>query len=125
MVESGDMFRGTGGGFLIGLVGFFMRVFGLSDFERFTPDTFLEDNQDLSELGLEATVIHLPGHSKGSIGILTNGGDFFCGDLLVNIDKPVKNTLIDDQARLSESVERLKTLEIRTVYPGHGKPFLF
>lgn len=107
------------------MVGFFMRVFGLSDFERFTLDTFLEDNQDLSELGLEATVIHLPGHSKGSIGILTKGGDFFSGDLLVNIDKPVKNTLIDDQARFSESAERLKTLEIRTVYPGHGKPFLF
>lgn len=37
--------------------------------------------------------------------------------------KPAKNTLIDDPAEYDASVGRLKTLEIKTVYPGHGKPF--
>jgi len=31
--------------------------------------------------------------------------------------------LIDDQAKYDASLERLKTLEIKTIYPGHGKPF--
>jgi len=123
MVESGDMFVDTKGGVMIGLVGLLMKALGLSDYERFTPDLYLEDNQDLSAYGLDATIIHIPGHSKGSIGVLTAGGDLFCGDLLVNTDKPAKNTLIDDPAEYDASVERLRTLEIKTVYPGHGKPF--
>ena len=124
MVESGDMFADTRGGVLIGLVGFVMKILGLSDYERFTPDVLLEDNQDLSALGLDATVVHVPGHSDGSIGVLTAGGDFFCGDLLVNTDKPSMNTLIDEQVEYDASVGRLKALMINTVYPGHGKPFL-
>jgi len=123
MVESGDMFVDAKGGVMIGLVGFLMKVLGLSDYERFTPDTYFDDGQDLSAYGLDATVIHFPGHSKGSIGVLTAGGDLFCGDLLVNTGKPAKNTLIDDSAEYEASVERLRTLEIKTVYPGHGKPF--
>lgn len=123
MVESGDMFVDARGGVLIGLVGFLMRILGLSDYEKFTPDIYLEDDQDLSQYGLDATIIHAPGHSKGSIGVLTADGDLFCGDLLVNTDKPARNTLIDDPAEYDASVERLRTLEIRTVYPGHGKPF--
>jgi len=43
---------------------------------------FLEEGQPLSDVGLDASVLHLPGHSKGSIGILTASGDLFCGDLL-------------------------------------------
>jgi glyoxylase-like metal-dependent hydrolase (beta-lactamase superfamily II) len=123
MVESGDMFVDTRGGVLVGLVGLLMKILGLSDYEKFTPDMYLEDNQDLSAFGLYATIIHIPGHSKGSIGVLTADGDLFCGDLLVNTGKPAKNTLIDDSAEYDASVERLRTLEIKTVYPGHGKPF--
>lgn len=68
-------------------------------------------------------MIHFPGHSRGSIGVLTAGGDLFCGDLLINTDKPARNTLIDDRAKYDASVERLRTLEVKTVYPGHGRPF--
>jgi glyoxylase-like metal-dependent hydrolase (beta-lactamase superfamily II) len=123
MVESGDMFVDARGGVVIGLVGFLMRVLGLSNYERFTPDTYLEDGHDLSEHGFDARVVHIPGHSKGSIGILTTEGDLFCGDILGNTGKPAKTTIVDDSTELDASVERLRTLEIKTVYPGHGKPF--
>jgi glyoxylase-like metal-dependent hydrolase (beta-lactamase superfamily II) len=123
MVESGDMFVDTKGGAMIGLVSFLMKVLGLGDYERFTPDLYLEDDLSLSPLGLDATVIHFPGHSRGSIGVLTAGGELFCGDLLINTDKPARNTLIDDRAKYDASVERLRTLEVKTVYPGHGRPF--
>ncbi|MDH5792845.1 MAG: MBL fold metallo-hydrolase, partial [Candidatus Bathyarchaeota archaeon] len=122
MTESGDMFRGMKG-FTVAIVRMMLPLVGLSRYDSFTPDIFLEDGQDLSEYGFDARVVHVPGHSKGSIGILTTEGDLFCGDLLVNMDKPVKNTLIDDSAELDASVEKLRTLEIKTVYPGHGKPF--
>jgi glyoxylase-like metal-dependent hydrolase (beta-lactamase superfamily II) len=100
------------------------RLFVSKDsFEAFTPDVFVEDGQDLSEYGVDARVIGLPGHSRGSIGLLTAGGELFCGDLLMNMFRPELHFLIDDLADCSASVEKLRALPIGTVYPGHGKPF--
>jgi len=98
-------------------------LFGFGKPERFKPDLYVEDGYDFSGSGFDAKVLHLPGHSKGSIGILTAGGDLFCGDLLENKDKPVLNSIMDDLATANASVEKLKSLKINTVYPGHGKPF--
>lgn len=92
-------------------------------FKPFKPDLYVEDGCDLSEYGFDAKVLHLPGHSKGSIGILTASGELFCGDLLMNMVKPDLHFLIDDLADFHASIEKLKNLEINTVYPGHGKPF--
>jgi hydroxyacylglutathione hydrolase len=122
MAESGDMFRGVKG-LTVAIIKILLPLVGMSRYDSFTPDIILEDGHDLSEYGLDARVVHFPGHSKGSIGVLTAGGGLFCGDLLGNTDKPAKTTLIDDSAELDASVERLRTLEIKTVYPGHGRPF--
>jgi hydroxyacylglutathione hydrolase len=92
-------------------------------FKSFIPDLLVMDGQDLSAFGFDATVIHLPGHSKGSIGILTADGSLFCGDLLMNMFKPDQHFLIDDLADFSTSIDKLKKLTIRMVYPGHGSPF--
>ena len=122
MAESGDMFRGMKV-LAVAIIRSLLPLIGLSRYDGFRPDIILEDGQDLSEYGFDARIVHVPGHSKGSIGVLTSDGVFFCGDLLVNTDKPEKNTLVDDSAELDASVEKLRALEIRTVYPGHGKPF--
>jgi hydroxyacylglutathione hydrolase len=91
--------------------------------KRFKPDIYLEDGQDLSEYGWDARIVHLPGHTSGSIGVLTEEGDIFCGDLLLGNRKPKKNSLVDNTAEMDASIERLKSLGVRKVYPGHGKPF--
>jgi hydroxyacylglutathione hydrolase len=101
----------------------FKLFFRLSKSDRFKPDLYIDEGYDFSEYGFDAKVLDIPGHSKGSIGILTTSGDLFCGDLLDNTDKPAKNALIDDSVELDASVEKMKTLKIKTVYPGHGKPF--
>jgi len=122
MVERGDMFvnRKKPNVIIRRLLPIFSG-FGRSD--RFTPDLLVEDGDDLSGYGIDARVISIPGHSKGSIGILTAGNSFFCGDLLVNTDKPVLNSLTDDLAAANTSIQKLGTMGIGTVYPGHGKPF--
>ena len=96
---------------------------GFGKSERFSPDILLEDGYDLSQHGLEARIISIPGHSRGSVGILTTDGDFFCGDLLENTKGPALNALMDDPAAAKASLEKLKGLKIRTVYPGHGRSF--
>jgi len=96
---------------------------GFGKAERFTPDLYLEDGDDLSDYGCDNKVVYIPGHSKGSVGILTTGGDLFCGDLFENTDTPGLNSIMDDPATANASVEKLQGLEIHTVYPGHGEPF--
>jgi glyoxylase-like metal-dependent hydrolase (beta-lactamase superfamily II) len=92
-------------------------------FERFAPDFTVDEGYDFSEYGFHARVLHIPGHSRGSIGILTADGNLFCGDLLWNRKRPSTHSIVDDRSELSASVERLKGLTISMVYPGHGKPF--
>jgi hydroxyacylglutathione hydrolase len=107
-------------------------LFKLSKADRFKPDLYIEDGDDLSAYGVEARIIRLPGHSNGSIGILTSEGDpsadtglaLFCGDLLTNTDRPALNTLMDNPAQGRASLEKLRSMPIKTVYPGHGSPFL-
>ena len=125
IVERGDMFWNRKKGNI--LLGMMARIlFGFGKKERFKPDLYIEDGYDLSEYGFDAKVLHIPGHSSGSIGILTADGDLFCGDLLTNWDKPYQpdlNSIMDDTAVANANVEKLKKLKINTIYPGHGKPF--
>jgi hydroxyacylglutathione hydrolase len=93
-------------------------------FDTFKPDIFVEDGQSLLEYGSEAKVIRLPGHTRGSIGILTEDGELFCGDLMSNFRKPGLQFFIDDMESARASIEKLKKLKVKNVYPGHGKPFL-
>jgi len=122
MAERGDMFwnRRKGGALIRMLVPLLFRL-GRKD--RFQPDIYLDDGDSLKEHGLDAKVIALPGHSRGSIGILTAGGDLLCGDLLESTKGPALNAIMDDPEAAEASVERLRGLPIRTVYTGHGGPF--
>jgi glyoxylase-like metal-dependent hydrolase (beta-lactamase superfamily II) len=103
------------------IVSFFVKA---GKFDTFKADIYVEDGQSLSAYGSDAKVLCLPGHTKGSIGVLTTGGELFCGDLMDNIfGKPDLEFFIDDMAAANASLEKLKRLEIKTVYPGHGNPF--
>lgn len=122
MAERGDMFvNRKKPNILVRAIVPIFTGFGTS--ERFTPDILLDDGYDLSQHGLEAKVIYLPGHSKGSIGILTAGGELFCGDLFDNTKEPALNSIMDDPTAGKASAAKLEALSIRMVYPGHGQPF--
>jgi glyoxylase-like metal-dependent hydrolase (beta-lactamase superfamily II) len=96
-----------------------------SGFETFQPDVLLKDGQNLSEYGLAAQIIHTPGHTKGSIAVLTETGHLVVGDTFSNRGKPGIAPFIQDMQELRESVAKLKRLKATMVYPGHGKPFPF
>jgi glyoxylase-like metal-dependent hydrolase (beta-lactamase superfamily II) len=122
MAQHGDMFlnRSSGNAILRSLAPI---LFRFSKSSRFEPDLYTGDGDNLSEHSLDAQIVAIPGHSRGSIGILTSAGDLFCGDLLENTKKPALNSLMDDAAACQTSIEKLEGLEIATVYPGHGEPF--
>jgi glyoxylase-like metal-dependent hydrolase (beta-lactamase superfamily II) len=131
-VESGNMTlnRKTRQGVVARTFLSLVSLFTKSD--RLKPDLPVEEGCDLASHGFNAQVLHLPGHSLGSIGILTAGDDpetgstpaLFCGDMLLNVSSPEPQPNQDAPAALKASLARVASLPIKTVYPGHGKPFL-
>ena len=75
----------------------------------------IKTDTSLSEYGLVAKVLHISGHSKWSIGILTANGDLFCGEMLENKDKPVLSSIMDDLSTANASVEKLKKFSVKIV----------
>ena len=69
------------------------------------------------------TVIDLPGHTPGSIGLLDEEES-----ALLSGDAIYEGGLIDtlpesDVEQYARTMERLRTLDVDVVYPGHGEPF--
>ncbi len=125
MLENGDMFwnRKIKNPFLKKVMSLVIR-FNKND--ECTPDIYLEDGASLSQYGWDATVLNTPGHSAGSICLLGTTGDLLCGDLFTNsTGKPRLNSMLYDTQAGQASLARLRTMHIKTVYPGHGQPFLW
>lgn len=96
--------------------------FNPGKFKTFIPDLYIDESFNFSPYQFDAKVIHIPGHSKGSIGILMGDGSFICGDFLYNIFGKPSMEFCDNLVDFNTSVKKLKSLKISTFYPGHGKP---
>ena len=97
----------------------------LCSFESFDPDILLDDGSSLLDFGLDADVIHLPGHTDGSIGILLSDGSLIAGDTCTCGGKLMPALNAKDFNALDKSIGRLKIMDIKKVYPGHGEPFTY
>jgi glyoxylase-like metal-dependent hydrolase (beta-lactamase superfamily II) len=83
--------------------------------------TRLVEAGDLIELGdRELRVVHLPGHTSGSIGLIEERTGFlFTGDTAY-VDDPL---MADDEEAFGRSLEGLRELPVSTVFAGHGPIF--
>ena len=90
---------------------------------RTRPDIWLCDGQSLAEYGINAKVAALPGHTRGSIGIVTGDGDFFVGDAAFNILRPSGSLVYENRALMEQSLDVILRSGAKMLYPGHGKPF--
>lgn len=86
------------------------------------PDLRYEDGASLDLLGCTFEVLHLPGHSPGSVGLLDrSGGTLIAGDTLFagsigRVDFPTS-----DPEHMKSTLRRLLELPDETVvHPGHG-----
>ena len=89
--------------------------------EAKNADKTLADGDTLT-LGDEGlTVIHLPGHTKGSIALLGDGF-ILTGDTLFDRGVGRSDLYGGDAARLYSSLVKLRDLDPSLkIYPGHGK----
>ncbi len=85
------------------------------------PDFILDDGDLIKSGELKLRVIHTPGHTKGSICIYSEKDKIlFSGDTVFSegfgrIDLPGGSS-----DEMKKSLEKLSSLEIDTILPGHG-----
>lgn len=63
-------------------------------------------------------------YDDGSIGICFENGDFICGDTFANGNGPEAAVNALDFTVLEESIQKIKQLPVKRVFPGHGEPFM-
>lgn len=108
------------------LLGKMVLSVSLSSFEKdsletFEPAIYLKNGDDLSDYGIEAEIVELPGHTKGSIGVKMEDC-LFVGDALMNMFYPTTSMLYTEEQEMLESARYISELGEKTIYFGHGKP---
>ncbi|UCG51315.1 MAG: MBL fold metallo-hydrolase [Candidatus Latescibacterota bacterium] len=84
-------------------------------------DLLLGDGERLDRFGLDAQILHTPGHTPGSLTLLVDGGLAFVGDLASTRGRPHAQLFYaTDWAQLERSLKRVQSHEPRWVYTGHG-----
>lgn len=100
---------------------------GLIRFDAVRPDVIVTGGESLAAYGLEAAIVHTPGHTAGSITILLPDGAAVNGDLAVNQFPfglgPIFPPFAEDVPALYRSWRRLLDAGVTRLYPGHGAPF--
>lgn len=89
--------------------------------EPVRPDVILEEGMSLSEYGVDGKVVSLPGHTKGSIGILLKNGTLFAGDAMQNVFSPSVMWCYEERKSALESVEAIRAMQAEKICYGHGK----
>jgi glyoxylase-like metal-dependent hydrolase (beta-lactamase superfamily II) len=98
-----------------------MKSFREEKADDFEPAVRLSEGDSLREYGFDANIIELPGHTRGSIGVVTGAGDVLVGDALMNIVRPQKSLLYADWETVKKSADRISGLGDVMVHFGHGK----
>ena len=115
----------------IGLRGRIMsRFFSDAKFDSVTGDIHLSSGLTLDDYGCNATVVETPGHTPGSISIVTPEGDAIIGDVIMggyiggNVwpTRPNYHYFADDVEQAMKSLDTLLSHTKRTMYVGHGGP---
>lgn len=86
-------------------------------------DFYVDDVKEIPFGGTNISVIHLPGHTDGSVCFII-GNDIISGDLLLSKELGRTDLPGGNKAKLFSSVEFLiDHYEGYNIYPGHGPSF--
>jgi len=91
-----------------------------SSFKAVIPDITFSDSIDLQEFGLDAKIIHTPGHTKGSSCLIIDKYAFV-GDTMFNIMGKIYPPFANDTDLLIKSWKKLHDSNLCYYYPAHGK----
>ncbi len=93
---------------------------------KFEADFFLEDNDSIEKYdvnGINAVIHSLPGHTRGSMGVMVDDDKFIVGDAMMNHFSPRPASIYENKEDMFKSVDFIKNSKASMIYTGHGKPF--
>ena len=87
------------------------------------PFEFIELHEgfSLARYGVDAEIMTMPGHTPGSVGVVTSDA-LIAGDALTNLFGPGKAALYSNEQAMLESAAKAAALGDIMVYFGHGGP---
>lgn len=83
-------------------------------------DRTLREGDVISAGGSSLTVIETPGHTVEHVCYLSSEGDLFTGDTVLGEGTTVVLPPDGDMGAYIRSLQRLRSLDARRVWPGHG-----
>ena len=87
----------------------------------FQPDLTIADGDVISGAGWDLTVLHTPGHLGNHVSLLW-GDTAFVGDMVMGWSTSLVSPPDGDMADFMASCARLRDLDSRVFYSGHGAP---
>jgi glyoxylase-like metal-dependent hydrolase (beta-lactamase superfamily II) len=91
------------------------------------PDILFEADTSLHAYGVDAQLKVTPGHTRGSVSVITPDNEAIAGDLvmgrLVNQFQPRWPFFADSLDEVRKSLESLLSAGVEVFYTGHGGPF--
>lgn len=110
--------------------GWLIRQFIMRNYPPAKADIIFEKKIDLSDFGIDAKLVHTPGHTPGSCSVVLNNGDAMVGDLIMggllggylNPELPTYHYFIDDRQLVHRSIKKLLDMGVERFFPGHGGP---
>ncbi len=86
------------------------------------PDFTLQDGETLERFGLDARVLHTPGHTPGHTCLLLADGTAFAADLIGSSSHPhLQNLLATGWSQLPASLAHLQAARPAVLYTGHSR----
>ena len=98
--------------------------------EPVTAQVRVTEPTDLTEYGVDATVLPVAGHTPGSLVVVLPGGDAVVGDLLragfllgsIRSGHPLRHYFAEDGAGVRRGIEQVLDRRPNRIYVGHGGP---
>lgn len=91
-------------------------------------DIVIDHELSPAPYGVEATVVPMPGHTRGSLAVFTGSGDALVGDLIGGGGRsrrePKRGIFVCDEQAMDASIRAVIAREPRLTYAGHdAQPF--
>ncbi|GAA0665853.1 MBL fold metallo-hydrolase [Kitasatospora atroaurantiaca] len=96
--------------------------------DPFEPAVLIRGETSLDDFGIAARIMPTPGHTAGSVSVLTDEGDLVAGDLIANSfmglipGRPANPPFHDDPRQNLASLREMLALNPTTLHVGHGTP---
>ncbi|MFI2206640.1 MBL fold metallo-hydrolase [Streptomyces sp. NPDC020192] len=96
--------------------------------EPFEPAVLIRGETSLEAFDLAARIMPTPGHTAGSVSVLTDAGDLVAGDLIAGsfmglvTSRPANPPFHDDPRQNLASLREMLALNPTRLHIGHGTP---